>query len=37
MGAIYNARVGNSPVVVYVGQSPVSSRFQAPYLSGGLV
>lgn len=37
IGMLYNARVGHSPLVVYVGQSPVASLFQEPHLSGDLV
>lgn len=37
MGALYNAYIGNSPMVVYVGQSPTTGLFQEPYLSGDLV
>ncbi|MGH9339222.1 MAG: thiamine pyrophosphate-binding protein [Acidobacteriota bacterium] len=37
MGMLYNARVGGSPMVVYVGQSPAAGLFQEPYLSGDLV
>ena len=37
IGMLYNARVGHSPLVVYVGQSPSRALFQEPYLSGDLV
>jgi benzoylformate decarboxylase len=37
MGMMYNSKVARSPLVVYVGQSPVTSLFQEPYLSGDLV
>ncbi len=37
IGMLYNARIGHSPMVVYVGQSPTAGLFQEPYLSGDLV
>lgn len=37
MGMLYNASVGHSPMVVYVGQSPAAGLFQEPYLSADLV
>jgi thiamine pyrophosphate-dependent acetolactate synthase large subunit-like protein len=37
MGMMYNSKVAHSPLVVYVGQSPTTSLFQEPYLSGDLV
>ncbi len=37
IGTLYNAWVGKSPLVVYVGQSPSTGLFQQPYLSGDVV
>jgi benzoylformate decarboxylase len=37
LGMLHNARIGNSPLVVYAGQSPTRSLFQEPHLSGPLV
>jgi thiamine pyrophosphate-dependent acetolactate synthase large subunit-like protein len=37
LGMLHNARVGNSPLVLYAGQSPTRSLFQEPHLSGPLV
>jgi benzoylformate decarboxylase len=37
LGMLHNARVGNSPLVLYAGQSSTRSLFQEPHLSGPLV
>ena len=37
LGMLYNAWIGQSPLVVYVGQSPTSGLFQEPHLSADLV
>ncbi|MHB1132438.1 MAG: thiamine pyrophosphate-binding protein [Chloroflexota bacterium] len=37
LGMLYNAWIGQSPLVVYVGQSPTTGLFQEPHLSGDLV
>src|SRR5919202_6728037 len=37
LGMLHNARVGNSPLVLYAGQSPTRALFQEPHLSGPLV
>ncbi len=36
-GMLYNAYVGHSPLVVYVGQAPLAGLFQEPLLSADLV
>lgn len=37
MGMMHNARVGNTPMVIYAGQSESRALFQEPHLSGPLV
>ncbi len=37
LGMIHNAKVGQSPLVVYAGQSESRTLFQEPHLSGPLV
>ncbi|MBX5490233.1 MAG: thiamine pyrophosphate-binding protein [Chloroflexi bacterium] len=37
LGMIHNARVGQSPLVIYAGQSESRALFQEPHLSGPLV
>lgn len=37
LGMLHNARVGQSPLVVYAGQSESEAMFQEPHLSGPLV
>ena len=37
VGMLFNAKVGQSPLVVYVGQSAGAALFQEPLLSGDLV
>jgi benzoylformate decarboxylase len=37
LGMIQNAKVGQSPLVIYAGQSESQSLFQEPHLSGPLV
>jgi benzoylformate decarboxylase len=37
VGMLFNAKVGQSPLVVYVGQSASRALFQEPLLSGDLV
>ncbi len=37
LGMLHNARVGNSPMVVYAGQSESRALFQEPHLTGPLV
>jgi thiamine pyrophosphate-dependent acetolactate synthase large subunit-like protein len=37
MGMMHNARVGQTPMVVYAGQSESRALFQEPHLSGPLV
>ncbi|HLJ60234.1 MAG TPA: thiamine pyrophosphate-binding protein [bacterium] len=37
VGMLFNAKVGRSPLVVYVGQSASRALFQEPLLSGDLV
>lgn len=37
LGMIYNARMGQSPLVIYAGQSESRALFQEPHLSGPLV
>lgn len=37
LGMMHNARVGQSPLVVYAGQSESRALFQEPHLSGPLV
>jgi thiamine pyrophosphate-dependent acetolactate synthase large subunit-like protein len=37
MGMMHNARVGQSPLVIYAGQSESETLFQEPHLSGQLV
>lgn len=37
LGMIHNAKVGQSPLVVYAGQSESQALFQEPHLSGPLV
>ncbi len=37
LGMIHNAKVGQSPLVIYAGQSESQTLFQEPHLSGPLV
>src|SRR5204863_7443427 len=37
LGMLHNAKVGQSPLVVYAGQSESRALFQEPHLSGPLV
>jgi len=37
LGMMHNARVGQSPLVIYAGQSESEALFQEPHLSGPLV
>src|SRR5579883_2709988 len=37
MGMLHNARIGNTPMVIYAGQSESRALFQEPHLSGPLV